>query len=257
MKWRIPVAFLSVILFLWGVLPFTVAGIVNVGVITPTAIGLIGISASVFYKKTEKAVLSVIHGSRGVRIASLVVCSILLLLVLLFIVVSIIMVSNAVRSAPDENVTLVVPGAKINGETPSLMLHDRLVAAAEYLKEHPDVNCVVSGGQGEDEPCTEASVMREYLIKLGVDAARIYAEDRSTNTFENMQYTYQIIKQNDLPTSVVIATQEFHQFRCAQYAREAALEPVGTATCATPWYLLLCYWVREFAGICRMWLLGY
>ncbi len=257
MKWRIPVTVVSAMLFLWGILPFMIAGIVNVGVITSVAIGLVGILASVFHAKTEKAVLRVIHGGRGVRIAAVAVGSIVVILVLLFIVVSVIMVCNAARSAPDGHVTLVVPGAKINGEHPSLMLYGRLQAAAEFLEQHPTVNCVVSGGQGEDEPCSEASVMRRYLIEMGVDAARIYVEEQSTNTFENMQYTYQVIKQHDLPTRVVIATQEFHQYRCAAYAREAALEPVGTATCATPWYLFLCYWVREFAGISRMWLLGY
>ncbi len=257
MKWRMLVAFLSAILFLWGILPFLIARILNVGVIVPVAIGIGGLLAVAFPVKTENAVLHILHGSRGVRITAIAVSSIMLLLVLLFITVSVIMVANATRTVPDENVTLVVPGAKINGERPSLMLYGRLVAAADYLTEHPTVNCVVSGGQGDDEPCAEAAVMREYLIQMGIQPARIYVEDLSTSTLENMQYTYEIIKQNNLPTRVVIATQEFHQFRCAQYARQAALEPVGTATCSTPWYLFLCYWVREFAGICRMWLLGY
>lgn len=257
MKWRIPVAAVSAILFLWGILPFTFAGIVNIGVIVPVLIGALGLAAAIFYTYTEKAVLAIVNGSKRVHIAAWVVGSIIAILVLLFIAVSVIMVCNAVRTAPDDAVTLVVPGAKINGKTPSLMLYGRLQAAAAFLEEHPTVKCVVSGGQGADEPCAEAAVMQEYLVKLGVDPARIYVEDKSTSTFENMQYTYEVIKQNDLPARVVIATQEFHQFRCAQYAREAALEPVGTATCSTPWYLFLCYWVREFAGICRMWLLGY
>ena len=69
--------------------------------------------------------------------------------------------------------------------------------------------------------------------------------------------TKEVIQQNGLPEEVVIATQEFHQFRCGQYAKRAGLTPVGTTTCGTPWYLLLCYWVREFAAINRMWMLGY
>ena len=56
---------------------------------------------------------------------------------------------------------------------------------------------------------------------------------------------------------MVIATQEFHQYRAQAFARRAGLTDAGPCTCHTPPYLLLCYWVREFAAISRMLLLGY
>lgn len=257
MKWRVPVGIIAAILLLWGGLPFVVAGILNVGVITPVTLGVVGLLAAIYDQRTERMVQCLFRGRAAVRTVSVAVTAVIALLVLLFLAVSVVMVCNATRTTTETNVTLLVPGAKVKGDRPTLMLQGRLEAAVRFLNEHPTVPCVVSGGQGEDEMCSEAQVMYEYLLEAGIAPDRLFVEDTSVNTFENMQYTYDVIRQNGLSEQVVIATQEFHQFRCAQYAREAALQPVGTATCGTPWYFFLCYWVREFAGICRMWILGY
>ncbi len=257
MKWQIPVSILSSILFIWGILPFLIGRIRNVGVWVSVAVGLLGLLSVVFSTKTEQLVQWFLHSGKAVHITAYVFGGIVALLVVLFVGVSVLMVVCANKTAATEQVTVVVPGALLHGDRPSLMLSHRLKAAARYMQDHPQVPCVVSGGQGEDEDYTEAWVMRNYLIECGIDPSRIYMEDKSTNTIENMQFTHDVIQQNNLPKAVVIATQEFHQYRCGAYAGKAGLAPVGTATCATPWHLLLCYWVREFAGICRMWLLGY
>lgn len=257
MKWQIPVGVVSSILFIWGILPFLVGRIRNVGVYVPVAIGILGLLSVIFSSKTEAVVQWFLASGKAVHLTVYIVGGIVALLVLLFIGVSVLMVVCAHHPPATNAVTVVVPGALVRGDRPSLMLSHRLKAAATYLEQNPDTVCVVSGGQGADEQYSEASVMRNYLLELGIAEERIFMEDKSTSTFENMQFTYEVIKENDLPTDVVIATQGFHQYRCAAYAKDAALTPVGTATCTTPWYLLLSYWVREFAGICRMWLLGY
>ncbi len=257
LKWRLPVLLLSGVLLVWGILPYIIARIRGVGVIAPVAIGLVGLIAGIFPKIPLRLIDAVRQSGRGTHIAVAVLGILIAALVLLFLAVSVLMICGAVNEAPDGAVTVVVPGAQIHDDRPSLMLSHRLKSAAKFLEEHPEAVCVVSGGQGKDEPSSEASVMANYLIAAGVEENRVFLEDRSTNTMENMRYTAAVIAENDLPDRVVIATQEFHQFRCAAYAKAADLTPVGTATCGTPWYLFLCYWVREFAGICRMWLLHY
>lgn len=257
MKWRLPIALISGVLLVWGILPLVFARIKGVGVICPVLLGVLGLVAALFPRIPLSLITAVQQAGKGVQIAVWALLAVILLLILLFLVVSVIMVAGGWRTTDAERVTVVVPGAMIREDRPSLMLSHRLEAAAEYLNAHPNAVCVVSGGQGIDEQYTEAYVMKTYLVSLGIDEARVFTEDRSTSTFENMQMTKDVIKQNGLPEEVVIATQEFHQFRCAQYAKKAGLTPVGTATCGTPWYLFLCYWVREFAGINRMWMLGY
>ncbi len=257
MKWRLLLGIVSAIVAIWGGLPFVVSGVYNAGVAACVCIGL-AVLAIVCCPYTETVVASIFHSKHSLRALGITVMAVVAALILLFIAVSVLMICNAVRTAPaDTAVTLVIPGAGIKDDRPSLMLYGRLRAAATYLKENPQVPCVVSGGKGRDEICSEAEVMRACLLELGVEADRIYMEMQSANTIENMQYTEQVIRENGLPTQIVIATQEFHQLRCAVFAKKANLNPVGTATCSTPPYLFLCFWVREFIGICRMGVLGY
>ena len=52
---------------------------------------------------------------------------------------------------------IVVLGAQVRGTQPSRAMRDRTDAAAAYLSAHPDVICIVSGGQGPGEKITEAA----------------------------------------------------------------------------------------------------
>ena len=51
---------------------------------------------------------------------------------------------------------VIVLGAGVNGETPSLALWTRIRVAAAYLEAHPDIPAVLSGGQGPGEDISEA-----------------------------------------------------------------------------------------------------
>ena len=53
---------------------------------------------------------------------------------------------------------IVVLGAQIHENGPSVVLKYRLDKAREYLEENPDTICIVSGAQGYNEPCTNAHV---------------------------------------------------------------------------------------------------
>ncbi len=63
---------------------------------------------------------------------------------------------------------MVVLGCQVmpDGE-PSILLRDRLDRALDYLEDHPDLTVVVSGGQGDNEPVTEARCMADYLMERG------------------------------------------------------------------------------------------
>lgn len=88
---------------------------------------------------------------------------------------------------------------------PSTLLKDRLDTALDYLEENPDTIVVVSGGQGENEPCTEASCMARYLIRNGVRAELIREEDQSRNTWENLSYSLELLAAEGLDTGVGVA----------------------------------------------------
>lgn len=55
---------------------------------------------------------------------------------------------------------------------------------------------IMSGGQGEDEPLSEAEAMKEYAMEQGYDESRILLEDQSGNTAENMKFSREIMEEH-------------------------------------------------------------
>ena len=96
-------------------------------------------------------------------------------------------VSQAKTDAADGVEYVVVLGARVDeGGNPSYSLLWRLEATLEYMNAHPDCVAVLSGGQGADEPMSEAACMHDWLVGHGVDEDRLIMEDQSTNTLENL-----------------------------------------------------------------------
>lgn len=125
------------------------------------------------------------------------------------------------NKVPDEGeYTLVVLGAKVIGDEPGGVLKNRLDTAADFLKEHPDVKCIVTGGQGKDEAYPEAVVMKKYLVKIGIEEDRIVVEDKSTSTKENIDNALILAEQNGISVNFVICTDPFHQYRAKLFCDE-------------------------------------
>ena len=110
---------------------------------------------------------------------------------------------------------MVILGCQVKPWGPSVLLQDRLDKALDYLEDHPDLIIVVSGGQGPDEPVSEARCMYDYLTEHGVDGARILMEDQSHNTVENLRYTMDLLAEAgyDTTADMVVVSNGFHLTR--------------------------------------------
>lgn len=146
--------------------------------------------------------------------------------------------------------TVVVLGCQVIGQEPTRMLKNRLDAAQAELERYPEAPVVVSGGQNKQEEFSEAQVMKQELIKRGIAQERIYLEDGSANTDENLRLSVQVIQENDLPANIAIATDGFHQLRASIYAKQNGLT-ASPLNAKTPWAVLPSYWVREFFGLAK------
>lgn len=250
---RLLMGLAAILLLLIGLMPLNV-GVFNIGVLAAILAGTL-ILAGCLFTGTFRRMMRFLWRRKGLKAVTLILLIVICLLLILFIAVSIGMLHAAARPAP-ENATVIVLGAGLRGDRPTLMLADRLRAAARYLEKNPQSRCIVSGGQGQDEICTEAEAMATYLIELGVDPSRIYQERESTSTYENILFSKAIIEKQGLSDTVVIATQEFHQLRAQTFAKRAGLRGAGPCTCRSPLYLVGCYWIREFAAICHMTVFG-
>lgn len=110
---------------------------------------------------------------------------------------------------------MVILGCQVKPWGPSVLLQDRLDKALDYLEDHPDLTIVVSGGQGPDEPVSEARCMYDYLTEHGVDEAQILLEDQSHNTVENLRYTMDLLAEAgyDTTADMVVVSNGFHLTR--------------------------------------------
>lgn len=88
---------------------------------------------------------------------------------------------------------MVIFGCQVKPWGPSVLLQDRLDAALNYLEDHPDMKIVVTGGKGDDEHQSEAQCMYDYLTAHGVEGENIYREDRARNTWQNVNYTLDLM----------------------------------------------------------------
>ena len=229
------------------------AGIRNAGSITGIIVSLLGAGFFVFNPQLSVWLGRVWSNSHG-RIL-LCICGGLLVLCAVFAVAVSVGMVKAMCTAPKEESTVVILGCKVRGKSPSLMLQRRLDAAYEYLKDHPDVPVIVTGGQGADEEISEAQCMAEYLEGKGISSDRICLEDKSTDTRGNLTNAREFLEQNEWDRHITIVTDGFHQLRAALLAKDLGLG-CDAISARTPWYVLPSYWVREWLAVAAYFIFG-
>lgn len=130
---------------------------------------------------------------------------------------------------------VIVLGAQVYEDGPSVVLKYRLDRAVEYMEKNPDTVCIVSGGQGYNEPFPEAEGMKCYLVGQGIDAEKIVLENKSKTTKENLINSMEYIEDS---ATVGIITNDFHMHRAMQIAEKIGMEDVcGVAADSDPRYL--------------------
>lgn len=168
---------------------------------------------------------------------------------LLFLVVEGCIISSYRAKGEADLDYIIVLGAQMKERGPSAVLKFRLDKAYDYLTENENTICIVSGGQGANEPCSEAQGMHDYLVEKGIPSERIIMEDKSTDTSENIAFSAAFLdKEKD---SVGIVTNNFHVFRGVHLAKHAGYKNVCGIAARSNVYFQLNNMVREFFGIMK------
>ncbi len=173
---------------------------------------------------------------------------------LIFLMVEGCILSGFSQKGPDGLDVLVVLGAQMKSSGPSKALAYRLDEAVRYLEENEAARVIVSGGQGGDEPVTEAQGMYDYLVGKGINPGRIVREDQSKNTFQNLTFSAEFLDKDRERVGVV--SNNFHVFRAVRIARKAGYKQVyGIAARGEP-FLQCNNMMREFLGVMKDWAVG-
>ena len=177
-----------------------------------------------------------------------------------FCLVEIPIIKNARTDKDPERPYLIVLGAAVYGDRPSLTLVRRLEGALDYLERYPDSVAIVSGGMGKGETVTEAQAMYDWLVERGISPERVLREDKATSTRENLEYSFEIIRRRgDEPAgNVAIVSSAYHLYRAKLMAQR--LGAPGAAGVAAPWgyfFVMLNYFIREAFGVTHLWVFGW
>ncbi|MCM3736649.1 YdcF family protein [Bacillus cytotoxicus] len=174
-----------------------------------------------------------------------------LLLLMLLPPLYIVYITYRMKKIANEKVSHTAPyvlvlGAKLFGDKPSLSLQNRLDVAVSYLRSHPEAKVVVSGGQGDDEDISEALSMSRYLMGNGIEKERICLEDRSTSTYENIKFSKDLY---EIKHAVVVSN-TYHLYRTKIIADRLGMKMEALAA-PTPKRSRKKAYIREYAAIMK------
>lgn len=230
-------------------------GVTNIGAFFGLFMSLAALMVTIFIVQVRKMLKKLWKRKAG-KAVIVTFFSVFGLLVAYAVILSSLMI-GAILNEPKAPDAVIVLGCRVQRDgRPSLMLRKRLEAAYEYLSENKEVICVVAGGQGEDEPVSEGEAMKKALVEMGIDDGRIFIENASENTEENLKFSAELLK--DIGADVeeaAIVSDGFHLYRAKLFAEKAGLETTSISA-ETPWYMAAAYWVREWFALSAVFVFG-
>lgn len=177
-----------------------------------------------------------------------------------FIIIEGLVISGFSQKGDEDMDLIIVLGAQIYENGPSVSLRYRLDEAICQMDKNPDLLCIVTGGQGYNEPWPEAVGMERYLKQKGIPESRIIMEDKSTTTKENIINSIRIIEgelgRNIDDTKIGIVTNNFHMFRSLQIAKKLGIKDVCGIASPSTLFFLPNNMLREFFGEFKYLILG-
>ena len=208
---------------------------------------------------------------------------------LILLVVLILIFSRIPSTAEPDLDYVIVLGAQVKTDGLSKTLKLRLDKAAEYAAQNPDTVLVLSGAKGQNEPTTEASAMREYLLGQGVEDKRMLLEENSYSTVENIAYSKIVIEADreqkrtdekkkveeqrkvpgaaimseklasqmaEKPVGIGVLTSNFHLFRARLIAGKQGLTDVRGIAAESDKVLFIHFCLRDSLAILKDRLMG-
>lgn len=150
------------------------------------------------------------------------------------------------KQAEKADYAIVLGAAVQDNGTASRIMRNRLAAAMEFMEKNPQAKVILSGGQGGDEPETEAKCMYDTLVSMGADPKRLILEDQSHTTRENLMNSMEIIRKNGgTAQGIALITSEFHQRRAAYIADSLDIETCAVSAHTDRWFYRVNYTLRE------------
>ena len=165
------------------------------------------------------------------------------------------MIAGIPPAPTGEETAVIILGSGVNEDgSPTKIMRARADQALDYLRAHPELPIITSGGLYSDDRISEAESLKRYLMDQSIDEDRILIENRSTSTEENLRNSARLLQEAGIDGPVLVVTSEFHSYRAGLYARRNHLQSTALSA-RTDWVVLPVCWIREMYGILYAWLI--
>lgn len=126
---------------------------------------------------------------------------------------------------------ILVLGAGVNGERPSLMLADRLERGLQLYFAGASEKLLMSGDHGRVE-YDEVNVMKEQAVAAGAESSDVFMDHAGFSTYESLYRARDIF----LAQRIIIVTQPYHLPRALYIADSLGIEAWGVGADGENYY---------------------
>ena len=123
----------------------------------------------------------------------------------------------------------IVLGAAISDGEVSPVYRERINHAITLYEEGTVDFIILTGGFGEGSYKSDSQVAKEYALSQDVPEERILIEEKSTITEENLEFSKEIMEENDLETAIIVSD-PLHMKRAMLMAKDYNITALSSPT---------------------------
>lgn len=123
----------------------------------------------------------------------------------------------------------IVLGAAISDGEVSPVYRERINHAITLYEEGTVDFIILTGGFGEGSYKSDSQVAKEYALSQDVPEERILIEEKSTITEENLEFSKEIMDENDLEIAIIVSD-PLHMKRSMLMAKDYNINALSSPT---------------------------
>ena len=131
------------------------------------------------------------------------------------------------EKAPSD-VAIVLGAAVWDGEV-SPVYRERINHAISLYEDGFVDYIILTGGFGEGSYKSDSQVAKEYALSQGIPEERLLIEEKSTITEENLEFSKEVMEENDLETAIIVSD-PLHMKRAMLMAEDYGINAVSSPT---------------------------
>lgn len=126
----------------------------------------------------------------------------------------------------------IVLGASVMSKGVSPVFRERLNHSITLYKKGYIDAIIVTGGIGEGNIRSDASIAKDYLVSQSIPEEKIFLEEQSTITQENLKYSKDIMNENGFETAIIVSD-PLHMKRAILMAKDYDIQAYSSPTPTT------------------------